>query len=598
MKFAVLLILGVVFLNNASSQSVYSNYVDSLVSINKTDDAIKFLEQQITQNKNKEDAYRNLAYLYINNGQNQKSIDNYKQAIAINNKCAVCYTNIGINYAYLNNKILALDNINKAIALEPTNTNFLFSKAEINANFNLKRDAIQNIKSAIALKPNNASIYVTAASMYIKLNEKVLAFDAYDAAIKIQPNNDTIYFNRAEMYYAAGFFTEAQQDAEKAIQINNQNDNYFVGLGAIYDVQKKDSAAYFYKKALLINPNNYVANFNLYLSSYRKEDMDLSCTYLEKTIEAAKKSKVNETNINEYIISFKDACDKNFANYYFQRGIAFYNLDKINEAVEVYKLGLQKFPNDGFLQMFLANAYVKLNKQKEAIYHYKAVLANPAQFINSLKNNPRYSQANNDTLNLFKINSFSSCYASLVNCYILENNNAIAKLYSDSALLFFNLLKPEVKEVAFTKRAEFYNYAGDFENAKKEINAAISLNAKNPLTHYYSAIINFNMYLLKANNNPKNKIKQWGFSINNNFNNINQTKTIKNTVNVTNNIYLNNALTNCNTALSLDPNFNELYYIRGIIKKELNHNDYCLDILKASSNKINVPQDVLNACKR
>ena len=601
-KLATLFILVLSISVASVAQNKYSNFVDSLVKLNKAPLAISTLEIVLNKAPKNEDALRALGKLYIITKQYQKAITYYNKVLVINPKCTPCLANLAIAQANNGSAINAVATINKAIAIAPTDAKLYINRAEFYAALNQKKEVLANFNIAIKLQPLNTEMLINRAKYFIAINENAKALDDFDAAINLTPKNDTLYFERANFYYNNKLFTEALTDCNSAITINNQNDNYFVGRGATYaTLNKLDSCEIDYKNAITLNPNNFSAYYNLYLMAYKKEDMDLSCTYLAKTIGISKAVNIAAQEINDFELKYKDACDTKYANYYFQRGIANYNLKKYQEAINIYNLGLQNFPNNVWLMQFLGNAHLAALQYNNAIIAYNKSLQSNTAFEETLLTNPVYKNIAKDAALQMRNQFYADTYKSLAISNLKLSNNATALININTALSLFNNLSSVYKVDYYAVRSDIYNELQNFTEAKKDIETAILLDTKNASLYLQRAIIYYNLGQQNVGaTKTSTRTLSFGLStvglINNGLNN-NVTIPLGSKTKLLNNTNLQLAINDCNKALALQANLPFAFYLRGCANMQLGNKDFCADIVKAAMLGYPVKEEVLKGCK-
>jgi tetratricopeptide (TPR) repeat protein len=597
MKFAVLFFSLLVLNGFCYAQAYNAKKIDSIIGAGNFKEAQKLLEAAIKNTPKNEDALRSLGKLYLSLNEPDKAIEILNKALQLNINCVNCFANIAIANAQKQNYKEALIYINKAITIEPTKTVFLITRGEIFSAAKQFKNALSDYNKGVQLEPKNTKLLLSRSNYFRSRNENLNALNDFDAAINLEPKNDTLLYERANFYYQSQLFEEAKNDISQAIKLNPKNDNYFVGLGAAFaSLNKLDSAELAYKNAIILNTENYNAYYNLYLSAYKKEDMDASCGYLQKAISLGIKKESYAQQITEMQDMYKDACDLNFPNYYFQRGIANYNLKNYNQAINFYAQGQKKFPENTWLMQFMGNAYLATNNFNNAITQYNNCIKSETAFDKSTLQNPRYENLKADSLLLMRYAFFGDTYKSLAKCYLGLQNYIEALKQINNGIAITNKYNEPFKEDFYSMRADIYNEVQKFAEAKQDMDKAIIINAKVPELYISRAVVNYN-WAQQNTTKPTIKVKTLTFSITRNGINNVATLPIYSKAKLVNNYNLLAVIADCNKAIALKTDNKYVYYLRGLAKMQLGQAGFCDDILKAKALGVEIDNALHVNCK-
>lgn len=111
-----------------------------------------------------------------------------------------------------------------------------------------------------------------------------------------------------------------------------------------------ETAIAVYKQAIAIDPSSALANNQIALSYYKLGDYDNAILYSEKVIQ--------DNNDPVYVLSS-----------YVTKGSCLDIIGEIDASIKIFKEGIEKFPEDHYLQYNLAVNYFKINNLKNAEYH-------------------------------------------------------------------------------------------------------------------------------------------------------------------------------------------------------------------------------------
>lgn len=249
------------------------------------------------------------------------------------------------------NKYSAIDFESKGIN---ANTSSLFHKL-IAASFNAtgqKEEALKRYLLAESLNPQDSEIKSNIAGIYFDRDEYLQAEEYYEKALNIHPKNANILLNKGVLLQHLKRFQEALNLYDKAIENSPRFVRAINNKAAILDhLGQYELAESTYKKALLIEPKNIEVLNNLG-SINRKRNPVEALNYYEKAL------KIDANNI---IVNF------NKAN-------VLQDMGDYDEAVKCY----EKCKNDGLdvsgLYVGLATTYQHKGQHDLAFENYKKAL--------------------------------------------------------------------------------------------------------------------------------------------------------------------------------------------------------------------------------
>ncbi len=82
--------------------------------------------------------------------------------------------------------------------------------------------------------PNEQGLINSEINLYIKLDRTIELIEKLGEAIMLNPDNDLLYFNRATIYDQEGDFKKAEDDYKKALSINSESFVTNYNIGALY----------------------------------------------------------------------------------------------------------------------------------------------------------------------------------------------------------------------------------------------------------------------------------------------------------------------------------------------------------------------------
>lgn len=148
------------------------------------------------------------------------------------------------------------------------------------------------------------------------------------------------------------------------IQLNAQNNiNIFIEEGiAHHDNGDYDKALDAYKKALILDPQSTVVNYEMALSYFKKKDYENSIARADIVI---------------------DKKEDNVISAYLVKGSALDMMGKVKESIKLFEKAIRKYPNEYLLYYNLALNHYKLNQMDKA----------KENVIKAIENNPNHGSS-------------------------------------------------------------------------------------------------------------------------------------------------------------------------------------------------------------
>lgn len=594
MKFKLMLCIFLFLLSAqafAQNKSIYEKKVESFNQNGQQDKIIPYLQMELKTQPKSENLLRLMGFQYLQINNSEMGERYYREALVVNPACARCYLNIGRIYMQKNDFKQALNYLDKALDIEPKDDLLFSNRAQIKEALGDKFGALADHNTAIELAPKNANAYTERGIYNVNQKHKALALADFNQAINLDPNNYYPYFYRSRIKFESNDLDGALTDVNKAIELGAQQYQLYNFRGTIYTTLKQFSKALEdHSNAIKLNPNSFLGYLNRAEVYYALENMDASCQDYAQAKAMAQKEKINDPALFKNIEdSMMDFCDASKASYYYQRGVAFYNLKAFDKALAIYAAGLQKFPKNAMILSFKGNAHLALKDYKNAGSDFAAALDNKASLLTELEHNPRFETASNQDIHSFYNGSVALIYY----------NNAECKMYDEKfeeALMDMNLaieLAPNKadfnKEPFYYRRGNIYLEMNKHDLAKADFSKSIQLNK-----NYAPAYISRAIAKITAVEKSK-KIKSLvSLKLPNQPFRINLGVKPKTLLQVPPD--MTSALEDCNKAIELDGNIGFAYYVRGQIKSFLGYPDYCIDLIKAQNMGIEVEKSLLIGC--
>ena len=567
--------------------SKYDKIADSLKQLNQEDKIIPYFENVLKLNPKNELALRFIGSLYINNNQLDLAEKVIVSAIDLNENCANCYRNLARIYAIKNDFIKAIEKIGYGLKIEPNNVSFLSFRSEIKA---LNKDYLGSsidINRAIELDPKNGDLYISRAKLNELKSANILALRDYDKAIQLDPTNASFFYDRSNYYFNQLMFKESLKDVNSAIIIDSTNANLYVGRGAVCaNLDDIEGAIFNYTKAIELDSNNSMCYYNRSLSRYSLEDMDGACEDKNRALSLFLKFDPENELIELIEKDLADFCDSKKPSYYYQRGIAMFNLKRYKESIDIYTLGLSKFPLHSLLLNFRANSNLSSHNYRMAIKDYEESFKNMDVFKKELASSNELANKSEEfnTSEKFIHSLLYTSYYSIAECYFYMEKFDSAFAAINKGIEMLALDDRTGVESLFTLRGNIFIAKGRFKDAIVDFNRSIEINKIYGNAYVYRAFAKINL------ENDTLEYKNRILFLNNEYG-IYYTWSLPEKIKINKNDQnILSAVEDCKLAINLDPSFSYSYYLKGYASQKLGLKNCCDDYDQA--NKLGYPVEI------
>ena len=215
------------------------------------------------------------------------------------------------------------------------------------------------------------------------------AIKIFSRCLEIDSNSSATLFEMANIYVAKGDFQSSMLLMEKAVSLNSENKYYHLLLIKIYQQNKLfEKAANEYEKLTLINPDNtdnyfYQAallsmsgKYDKALSVYNQLELKMG---IAEPISVGRQQTYIQMNNKPAAYAEIEKLIQTFpkvSKYYGLLAEMYLNDKNREKALENYNKILEIDPQDGFVQLSIANYYIEGNDLKTAFEHIKLAFKN------------------------------------------------------------------------------------------------------------------------------------------------------------------------------------------------------------------------------
>lgn len=344
------------------------NQVEILYNNGKLDDALNLVESEIAKYPNQPELRMAAYTLLKEKGQNELALKNLVSAFdnpdldpEVKSKTFISI----LNELQTTQRDQLLDQLETMILkLHPTDAKVLEAVGERRKKQGNMESAIDFYKKSIQADPKNPAILEQVILNSFGENANFQELETYTIlGVDEFPEAPEFWFYDGVVKSAQKKDSSAVNSLKKSLELNSgknpQLDQVAFGsLGnSLYNLGEKDSAYYYFDKALSLNPNDeQVLNNYAYFLSLEKKNLDKAKSMAEKVV---KKFPTNSTYLDTY------------AWVLFQMG-------NFQEALKYMQIALENDPEpSGVVMEHYGDILYHVGKVSEAISWWKKVEGNP-----------------------------------------------------------------------------------------------------------------------------------------------------------------------------------------------------------------------------
>ena len=309
-------------------------------------------------------------------------------------------------------------------------------------NIGQREKIIPYLEQELKAKPKNEILLRMLGFFHIENKNPDVGQQYYREALLVNPNCAKCYMHIGRTYAMRKDFKKALEYFNLAVLTDPKDGDLFLWRAKLKTRQGDLTAAMAdYNQAITLLPNDLIPYLQRGSLQYKMENLDGACEDYQTAKKLNLQQKAIDTLFRSQInAALEDICNPAKPSYFYQRGIAYYNLKQYPSALGIYEQGLKKFPNDGMTLNFIGNTYLGLKQYHKALSSYQLALKNKKNLIAAIKTNPRFSSSSQEAV--------SKPETETVNTFLAEIHYHIA---------------------------ECKMYTGADEDALSEINIAIAL---------------------------------------------------------------------------------------------------------------------------
>ncbi|VVB88886.1 Beta-barrel assembly-enhancing protease [uncultured archaeon] len=459
----------------------------------KLGEAIYYLNKAIDADSKRDIFHIEKANIYLQLGKHQEAGRSYEKALMLNPKNSSVLHQMGINYLAKNNPYKAVEFLEKYIAIDQNNAAGWFHLGDAYNKLGNKLRAKECFESALQYGPLNAEMLAVMGDFYNQvMNDLNSAIICYEKAILLGREDSRIKLALATCYLNIREFDKCIRYCKDIINKEPENIEalVFESLALLFKEQY-DTAGENLRKALSLNPNNYLTMLGLAFLYNNKEQSQEAIDWAKKGTE---KEPHNPNNMMLYLIignnynlmgNYEDAITNfeharrykpDYPEVLRSGGFPFRNLKRYKEAIDWWREYLKLRPDDWEFWSYLGVTYgdnddfkngiecleraISLNDSEKGLYYALGIQYSKSgnyqkaiQTFQKLKNlDPTSSEPWLHTGDIYfnVTNEFEKAISEYLDAMNINPNNwkAWANLYISSKILDDNVKEKEYMERA------------------------------------------------------------------------------------------------------------------------------------------------------
>lgn len=345
------------------------------------------------------------------------AISKYNDALRIE-KAAGIYFALAKLYSNVTQHQKALENGLEALKLSPNNLTYKEHIADTYIILGDYNNSLKYLKEISAERPDDINMLYNIGRIYEAIKQPSEAIKYYENITENYQYDETVLLRMAEIYESFNDYSNTAATIEKLLVINPTDLNLKYSAAAAYvKVPDYDKAIRIYEEILATNPNNRDVQtevIKLYFRQHRNSEafekyskfidrdsvdfmtkMDVAVAFMQASAEDKEALSVSRSILEtmqstypgewmpEFYLAIIDSRDNpqaaetrlndllsrvdTSAELYVQVGFYYFDQRKFQQALDVFKPGVEKFPDDYRLNYMTGNSYYYLGQNRNAL---------------------------------------------------------------------------------------------------------------------------------------------------------------------------------------------------------------------------------------
>ncbi|MCP4264768.1 MAG: tetratricopeptide repeat protein [Candidatus Brocadiaceae bacterium] len=323
----------------------------------------------------------NMAYLSLVSGKLSRCIRQCKAIIDKNPDEIRAHNILGLAHIRQGNFDIGIKQYKKVLEIDPKSISTLINIAKAYVVTDKNDEAKEALNNVITIDPNNLQSRVLLAGIYRKEGNIDETAKLFEQAIEISPDDERGYA-LAGIYLLQGKADTSIELCNKAIKLNPDNVTFYTNLAISYQHRENYVGSIkFSEKAVELIPedpsvkiiliNNYAANGDYRIANDQVESISTFTEDEKKAYhELLDLCQLNSEKGKQIALSLNRSL--------FARGVGFFDL-----AISECKGAVEIFPENVVAKVILANNYLNMNRNEDAIAIYSEIIKDKPEFASS-----------------------------------------------------------------------------------------------------------------------------------------------------------------------------------------------------------------------
>ena len=347
--------------------------------------------------------YFALSRLYSNVTQHQKSLEFGLEAIRLNPDNLDYKEHVSDTYIILGDYTNALKYLKEISAKRPDDINILYNIGRMYEASKQPSEAVKYYENITENYQYDETVLIRMADIYESFNDFANTAATVEKLLILNPTDINLKYSAAAAYVKIPDYDNAIRIYEEILSTNPGNRDVQTEVIKLYFRQNRNNEA-FEKYSKLINKDSidFMTKMDVAIAFMQASAEDKEALSVSRNILQNLKTAYPGEWMPEYYLVYMDSRDNpdeaerkfsellsrvdTSAELYVQVGFYYYEQRKFKPAMDVFKLGATKFPDDFRLNYLTGNSYYSLGQNREALpYLEKALEINPSD-LNVLSN--------------------------------------------------------------------------------------------------------------------------------------------------------------------------------------------------------------------
>lgn len=589
MKVLPLLAALLFALSSYAQHSEKALLVREYIETRNIDGGKSFFEALLVDDPMNAEAYACLGGLYSSEGNASMADSLINYSLSLDSNCLECIRRKSLRLNQAGFPKEALEDYQLYLKHRKATDSDFASLAIIFDNLGDLKQADENIRLALEINPNYVRAIIILGYFQLKRGYASSAVTTLRGAEKLDSGNVSTTLFLSDAYSNLKQYNSALRTLDRQTEKDSigHPEIYYKKAYIHFGLDSLDLAEQCINLAL--EQDSLVKYFQLRSGiRYRKEDMDGSCEDFIYLSNVLKDEQDDPALIEQVRLSLDAFCDPKAAGYYYQRGVANYNLQNFRKALSWYTKGEGLFPENPIILSFKGNAYMAIMEYDSAMAYYHKALDFKEAFESEARLSAGFRGLGEEDLEGVLNSILPSVTSSLAECYLFKGNLIECEKYLGLAMKRIWQLPAPIAAHLHVIKGLLNLSKGDLSEAEYQLNKATILFPESANAYYNLALTKY----IKAGTVSSRNLAMRFMSKGMNF----TMPIFSEQGSSRQEFVLRQALINVDKALLYAPNYALSYALRAAIKKDLNEEGYCFDVLKSRELGFEWSAEEISAC--